>query len=45
MYVADYGHYQKDIDSPHIVVTSGVSTWGPPMRIGTSNEIATIILR
>jgi predicted MPP superfamily phosphohydrolase len=45
MYVADYGHYQKDNDSPHIVVTSGVSTWGPPMRIGTNNEIAVIILR
>jgi predicted MPP superfamily phosphohydrolase len=45
MYIADYGHYQKDTDSPHIVVTSGVSTWGPPMRIGTNNEIATIILR
>jgi predicted MPP superfamily phosphohydrolase len=45
IYVADYGHYQKDTNSPHIVVTSGVSTWGPPMRIGTNNEIATIILR
>jgi predicted MPP superfamily phosphohydrolase len=44
MYIADYGHYQKDADSPHIVVTSGVSTWGPPMRIGTNNEIAAIIL-
>jgi predicted MPP superfamily phosphohydrolase len=45
MYAADYGHYQKDTGSPHIVVTSGVSTWGPPMRIGTNNEIAAIILR
>ncbi|MDR0473448.1 MAG: metallophosphoesterase [Treponema sp.] len=45
MYTADYGHYQKDTGSPHIVVTSGVSTWGPPMRIGTNNEIAAIILR
>jgi predicted MPP superfamily phosphohydrolase len=45
IYIADYGHYQKNTASPHIVVTSGVSTWGPPMRIGTKNEIATILLR
>jgi predicted MPP superfamily phosphohydrolase len=45
IYVADYGHYQKDADSPHIVVTSGISTWGPPMRIGTNNEIVTIVLK
>jgi predicted MPP superfamily phosphohydrolase len=45
IYIADYSHYQKNTASPHIVVTSGVSTWGPPMRIGTKNEIATIVLR
>lgn len=44
MYTIDYGHYQKDVDSPHIIVTSGVSIWGPPMRIGTNNEIVSITL-
>jgi hypothetical protein len=43
--VVDYGHYQKDAGSPHVIVTSGASTWGPPMRIGTNNEIASILLR
>jgi len=41
----DYGHYQKDENSPHAIVSSGVSTWGPPMRVGTNNEIVSIILR
>jgi len=45
MYAVDYGHYQKDTNSPHVIVTSGVSTWRPPMRIGTNNEIAVIKIR
>jgi len=45
MFTVDYGHYQKDADSPHVIVTSGVSTWGPPLRVGTSNEIVSIDLR
>jgi len=45
MFIVDYGHYQKDADSPHLIVTSGVSTWLPPMRIGTRNEIVSISLR
>lgn len=45
IYVVDYGHYQKDENSPHIIVTSGVSTWGPPLRVGTDNEIVSITLR
>jgi len=40
-----YGHFQKDNDSPHIVVTSGISTWGMPLRIGSNNEIVSITLR
>jgi len=44
MYVLDYGYYQKNVDSPHIIVTSGVSTWGPPIRIGTNNEIVSIAI-
>lgn len=44
MFTANYGHYQKDADSPHFIVTSGVSTWGMPMRIGTKSEIVSIRL-
>lgn len=44
VYVVDYGHYQKDADSPHVIVTSGAGTWGMPMRIATDNEIVSIRL-
>ncbi|MCL2442429.1 MAG: metallophosphoesterase [Treponema sp.] len=42
MFTVDYGHYQKDKNSPHVIVTSGISTWGPPMRLGTQNEIVNV---
>jgi len=45
MYTVDYGHYQKDSDNPHVIVTSGVGTWGTPLRVGTNNEIVNIRLR
>lgn len=45
LFTANYGHYQKDADSPHFIVTSGVSTWGMPMRVGTKSEIVSIRLR
>lgn len=45
LFVVDYGHYQKDIDSPHFIVTSGAGTWGMPMRVGTNNEVVGITLR
>ncbi|QNU65626.1 metallophosphoesterase [Ruminiclostridium herbifermentans] len=44
IYAVDYGHYQKDSNSPHVVVTSGVGTWGMPMRVGTNCEIVSIKL-
>lgn len=44
IFTSDYGHYQKDADSPHVIVTSGVGTWGMPMRIGTNSEIVSILL-
>jgi len=44
IFTVDYGHYQKDTDSPHFIVTSGVGTWGMPMRVGTNNEIVSILL-
>ena len=45
IYVIDYGRYQKDNNSPNVIVTSGAGTWGMPMRIGTNNEIVIISLR
>lgn len=44
MFVVDYGYYRKDSNSPHVVVTSGVGTWGMPMRVGTNCEIVSIEL-
>lgn len=40
----DYGYYQADGHPGQIVVTSGAGTWGPPMRVGTKNEIAVLEL-
>lgn len=40
----DYGYYQAEGHLTQIVVTSGAGTWGPPMRVGTQNEIALIEL-
>ena len=45
LFTVGYGHYQKDTASPHVIVTSGASTWGPPFRIGTSNEIVRIVIK
>jgi len=39
----DYGHYQKNKESPHVVVTSGIGVWGPPLRIATNSEVARIL--
>jgi len=44
IYTVDYGYYKADKNSPSVVVTSGVGTWGPPIRVGTSSEIAVIRL-
>ncbi len=44
MYTVDHGYYRRDENSPHVIVTSGVGTWGPPMRVGTDSEINLIQL-
>lgn len=44
IFVVDYGHYQKDADSPNFIVTSGAGTWWMPMRIGSNSEIVSILL-
>lgn len=42
MYTVDHGYYQKDENSPQVIVTSGIGTWGMPMRVGTDSEIISI---
>ena len=42
MYTVDYGYYQKDAQSPHVIVTSGIGYWGMPMRVGTNSEMVSI---
>ncbi len=44
MYAVDHGYYRERDDSPQVVVTSGLGTWGMPMRVGTSSEIVSIKL-
>lgn len=44
LFVVDYGYYRKDSNSPHVIVSSGVGTWGMPMRVGSNNEIVSIQL-
>lgn len=44
MYTVDYGYYQKDEQSPHVIVTSGAGAWGMPLRIGTDCEVVSIQL-
>lgn len=43
-YEVDYGHYQRNVNSPHVVVTSGAGVWGPPFRIGTNTEVVSVML-
>lgn len=38
----NYGYYRKNEESPQVVVTSGIGTWGPPLRVGTDSEVAVI---
>ncbi|MFD2307022.1 metallophosphoesterase [Enterococcus termitis] len=43
-FTVDYGYYRKNEHSPQVIVSSGVGTWGPPLRIGTQSEIVQIEL-
>jgi len=42
LFLVGYGH--QIFNNTHVVVTSGVSFWGPPIRIGTISEIVHIKL-
>lgn len=43
MYSIDYGFGRTEGGSP-IIVSSGVGTWGPPIRVGTDCQIVSISL-
>lgn len=45
LFTVDYGYYQKDKNSPQVIVTSGCGTWGPPLRIGTCSEVVQIFIK
>lgn len=45
MYETDHGYYRESPGSPHVVVTSGLGTWGMPMRVGTNSEIIEIKIK
>ncbi|SFN25697.1 metallophosphoesterase [Proteiniclasticum ruminis] len=45
LFEVDYGFYQRNEEAPVYIVTSGAGTWGPPMRVGTNSEIASIMLQ
>lgn len=42
LYELDFGYLKKD--NFNIVVSSGIGTWGPPIRIGNSSELVEINL-
>lgn len=41
----DQGHGYRKWSNSHIWVSSGLSLWGPPFRIGTNSDMAVIELR
>lgn len=45
LYTIDYGYYEKDGTYPDTIVSSGVGTWGMPMRIGSDSEIVVINIK
>lgn len=45
MYDVDYGYYRKDANSPQVIVSSGIGTWGMPMKVGTNSEIVNIKIK
>jgi len=44
MYSVDYGYY-RTAGGTQVIVTSGVGTWGLPMRVGTNCEIVQVHLK
>lgn len=42
MYDVHYGYYRKNANSPQVIVSSGLGTWGMPMKVGSESEIVNI---
>lgn len=42
LYPSAYGYYRQNAQAPQMIVTSGVGTWGPPLRVASDSEIAVI---
>ncbi len=42
VYLLDYGFHHRDETTPDQIISSGCSTWGPPLRVGTDNEVVFI---
>ena len=45
IFTVAYGHYQKDENSPHVIVSSGAGTWRTPMRVGSKNEVVVVTVK
>lgn len=43
VFLADYGHYQQE--SFQALISNGVGTWGPPIRVGNRPEIVDIKIK
>ncbi len=44
IYEIDYGYMKATEEHPHVIVTSGIGTWGPPIRVLTDSEVVIIDL-
>lgn len=44
LFKVDYGLFKENENSTTVIVTSGASTWGMPVRVGTDSEIVSIRL-
>lgn len=43
LFKVDYGYYREG--AKQVVVSSGIATWGPPIRLGTKSELVEITVR
>lgn len=43
LFKVDYGYYREG--AKQVVVSSGIATWGPPIRLGTKSELVEITIR
>jgi predicted MPP superfamily phosphohydrolase len=44
-YIYEQSHGYRKWQNTHIYVSSGLSLWGPPFRIGTNSELAIITVK